>query len=68
MGKIQNILNTIKSLPIKETNPHSFTIPDPSKFDESKIIMDYSVIEKWHQGWKRNLDSINEAVIHHTGA
>jgi len=34
--------------PVKETNPHSFTIPDSSKFDESKIVMDYSVIEKWH--------------------
>jgi len=37
-----------------------------SDFDESRILQDYSVTQKWHNGWKRTLDQINEVVIHHT--
>jgi len=36
------------------------------KFDESRIIQDYSVTQKWHNGWKRPLSQITEVVIHHT--
>jgi hypothetical protein len=30
------------------------------------IIQDYSVIDKWFEGWSRNVNTIIEAVIHHT--
>lgn len=35
-------------------------------FDESRIVQDYSVTQKWHNGWKRPLDQVTEVVIHHT--
>ena len=35
-------------------------------FNDSRIIQDYSVTQKWHTGWKRPLEQITEVVIHHT--
>lgn len=40
--------------------------PVPGDFDESRIVQDYSVTQKWHDGWKRPLSRITEVVIHHT--
>ena len=37
MNCIIRLINMIRSLFVKEENPNSFTIPDPKKFDESKI-------------------------------
>lgn len=61
---IKDYLNKAKSLPVKE-DKRIFTQPE-KKLDESKIKVDYSVTNKWHKGWKRPLDQITEAVVHHT--
>lgn len=31
-----------------------------------EIVKDYSVTDKWHKGWSREMRDITEAVIHHT--
>lgn len=34
--------------------------------DESRIVKDYSVTDKWHKGFNRNINDISEIVIHHS--
>jgi hypothetical protein len=65
MSFFSNLLNFLSSFFVKE-DKRVFTQP-PKKLDESRIKVDYSVTDKWHKGWKRPLDQINEVVIHHTG-
>ena len=36
--------------------------------DQSRIIVDYTVTDKWHKGFDRHLEDITEAVVHHTAS
>jgi hypothetical protein len=52
--------------PADIVKPDPVPVRDLSGFDESRIHQDYSVTQKWHDGWKRPLGQITEVVIHHT--
>lgn len=55
----------VKTLEDNEKNDSLSSRPSAG-LDESRVQQDYSVTQKWHPGWKRELDQITEVVIHHT--
>ncbi len=69
-GRLKQANNSMGSQDAKisgmDDNTSSTYRNNSAIFDESRIQQDYSVVEKWHSGWKRSLEDITEVVIHHT--